>query len=57
MRGGQHIRDMEQTIDQIAIDCAAALGVAVTVRARLILDAGRMARSATAEPPAPEEEA
>lgn len=43
LRDGAYIRDMEQTIATIAADCAAALGVPVTVRARLVLDAGRLA--------------
>lgn len=36
------IRDMEQVIATIAEDCAQAVDVPVTVRARLVLDAGRM---------------
>lgn len=44
------IRDMEQTIDTIAHDCAMALGVRVTIRAHLVLDSGRMTRSITADP-------
>lgn len=50
LRAGVVIRDMEQTVDTIAKDCAVALGVPVRVRARLILDAGRMSRSVEARP-------
>ena len=45
LRDGTHIRDMEQTVDTIAQDCAAALQTSVTVRARLILDCGVMMRT------------
>lgn len=48
LRDGIHIRDMEQTIDTIANDCAASVGVSVRVRARLILDCGRMYRTVVA---------
>ena len=48
MRGGAHIRDMEQTIQTIAADCAGALGVAVTVKADLLLDSQRMVITAEA---------
>ncbi len=50
LRDGAHIRDMEQTIATIAADCTAAVGVAVTVRARLVLDAGRMGLRVTRAP-------
>ena len=50
MRDGLHIRDMEQTIDTIAKDCARAVKVPVTVRARLILDCGQMIRTVKAQP-------
>jgi len=50
LRDGIHIRDMEQTIGQIAADCAAAVGAPVTVRARLVLDAGRMGLTVHAQP-------
>jgi len=43
LRDGAHIRDMEQMIATLAADCAASVGVPVRVRARLVLDAGRMA--------------
>jgi 7-cyano-7-deazaguanine reductase len=36
------VRDMEQTIQKIAGDCALVLGVPVKVYANLILDCGRM---------------
>lgn len=45
------IRDMEQVIATIAGDCAGAVGVSVTVRARLVLDAGRMSVTKHALPP------
>jgi hypothetical protein len=50
LRNGVLIRDMEQTIDSIAHDCAHAVGATVHLRARLILDAGRMYRSVYAQP-------
>jgi hypothetical protein len=49
LRDGALVRDMEQTIDLIARDCAESLGVPVRVRARLILDCGVMLRTAVAE--------
>lgn len=36
------IRDMEQTIQKIANDCALILGVTVKIYANLILDCGRL---------------
>ena len=48
LRDGRHIRDMEQVVQTIAADCAAALGVTVAVRAHLNLDAGRMTLRAVA---------
>lgn len=39
--GGFVIRDMEQTVQQIACDCRAAVGVDVAVVARLILQEGQ----------------
>lgn len=50
LRDGIHIRDMEQVVDTVAKDCAAAVGVPVRARARLVLDAGRMYRSVKAQP-------
>lgn len=50
LRDGALIRDMEQTIATIAADCAAALGVPVKVRARLVLDCGRMSVTKEARP-------
>lgn len=50
LRDGVMIRDMEQTIDTIARDCARSVGVPVTIRARLILDCGRMGRTVRVEP-------
>lgn len=44
------IRDMEQVIATIAGDCAQAVGVPVKVRARLILDAGRMSVTKESKP-------
>jgi 7-cyano-7-deazaguanine reductase len=41
MEGGATIRDMEQTIQQIALDARAALGVDVAVRGDLILQHGQ----------------
>lgn len=38
---GATIRDMEQTVQQVALDCRAALGVDVAVTADLILQAGQ----------------
>lgn len=50
MRDGAHIRDMEQTIQTIAADCARALGVAVVARAQLVLDTQRLDMKATGTP-------
>lgn len=50
LRDGAHIRDMEQMIATLAADCAASVGVPVRVRARLVLDAGRMALTREARP-------
>lgn len=38
--GKDGVRDMEGMIQQIAADCAAVVGVAVTVRANIILQRG-----------------
>ena len=50
-RDGIIIRDMEQTIQTIASDCARALGVAVDVSADLVLDSQTMTICASASWP------
>jgi 7-cyano-7-deazaguanine reductase len=43
------VRDMEQTIQKVAIDCAGVLGVPVRVYANLVLDCGQMYLKAEAK--------